>query len=358
MRDGQTFDSLPRIIKQIPRHCFRSTAWKSWLFVVRDLLLIAVISTAIHRLPLAAALLASVLLGIVMTGIFVIAHDAGHRSFSSKLWVNDLVGEIFSALLLWPFHVWRLSHDTHHRYTHHISKEIAWRPFSQEKVAAMPPLARTIYRWTRSWGYFTGSIFFAFYFIKDGLRGIHSRHFKPEELKLIYQSVFITSVVAAVMLYGAYTADGWRGVLLYVVIPQLTFQFWMSTFTFFHHTSPDSRFMEDSTWDPAKAQLGSTIHLIYPRWIEWLTHDISWHVPHHVCVAIPHYHLREAHKALKTSYPDIVREETFNLAYILRVIRSCEIAGERGLGHVPWSRYQHGHKTTRQDVKTSLAESV
>jgi omega-6 fatty acid desaturase (delta-12 desaturase) len=358
MDNSHTFDSLPKIIKNIPRHCLRPSAWRAWLYVLRDLILAVSLVVIIHKLPLALATMASVILGIVMTGIFVLAHDAGHRSFSSKLWVNDLVGEIFSALLLWPFHVWRLSHDTHHRYTHHISKEIAWRPFSQEKVAAMSPMARSIYLWTRSWGYFTGSIFFAFYFIKDGLRGVKSRHFKPEELKLIYQSVLITALVAALMVYGAYIADGWRGIILYVLIPQFTFQFWMSTFTFFHHTSPDSLFMEASTWDPSKAQLGSTIHLNYPRWIEWLTHDISWHVPHHVCVGIPHYHLREAHQALKSSYPDIVREEDFNLGYVSKVIRACEIVGDRGQGYVPWHRYQDGHKTMHSNSETSFVETV
>lgn len=66
----------------------------------------------------------------------------------------------------------------------------------------------------------------------------------------------------------------------------------------------------------------------YPAWIDLLTHDISWHVPHHVCVGIPHYYLMEAHRVLKTTYPEIVREEKFSFEYIRRVLSTCQVADD------------------------------
>ena len=333
-------DSLPKIIKSIPRHCLRSNTWLSFGYLLRDLFLSVLLVGLILSTRLTVlAIPLSVLLGIVLTGLFVVGHDAGHRSFSPSLWINNMVGEVLSAILVWPFHVWRLSHDTHHRYTHHISKEIAWRPFSRTKVSRLSPSSRMMYLWTRTWAYFIGSIFFAIYFVRDGLRGLKSRHFRSEDLSQIYFSIAFTSVVTLAMVLSAWYAAGWYGLIFLVVIPQLTFQFWMSTFTFFHHTNPDSPFMEEGTWDPAKAQLGSTIHMRYPAWIDWLTHDISWHVPHHVCVGVPHYHLREAHKALKEAYPEIVREERFCWSYVLKVISTCQIAGDSQKGYVSWERY-------------------
>lgn len=334
-------DSLPKIIKNIPKHCLRPNTLKSFSYLLRDVVLaVILIALILGTRNLLLAIPMSLVLGVVMTGLFVVAHDAGHRSFSSSLFVNNVVGEIFSAVLIWPFHVWRLSHDTHHRYTHHISKEIAWRPFTQEKLNRLGSVSRLMYLWTRSWAYFVGSIFFAFYFVRDGLRGLKSRHFRREDLSAIYFSIFFTGMFTALILAATWKAAGWYGVIFLFVVPQLTFQFWMSTFTFFHHTNPDSLFMAEGTWDAAKAQLGSTIHIRYPRWVDWLTHDISWHVPHHVCVGIPHYHLREAHRVLKSVYPEIVREETFSLEYVRRVLSSCQIAGEITDGYVQWDRYQ------------------
>jgi omega-6 fatty acid desaturase (delta-12 desaturase) len=341
MHSHPPMDSLPKIIRSIPRHCLRPDVLKSFSYLFRDVILCAgLVALIISTRNIAIAIPLSLLLGVVMTGLFVVAHDAGHRSFSSSLFINNIVGEICSALLIWPFHVWRLSHDTHHRYTHHISKEIAWRPFSKAKVDRLSALSRLIYLWTRTWGYFVGSIFFAVYFVRDGLRGLRSRHFGRQDLSLIYFSVAFTGIVTALMLLATWKAGGWYGIVFLFIIPQFTFQFWMSTFTFFHHTNPDSLFMQEGTWDPGKAQLGSTIHMRYPGWIDWLTHDISWHVPHHVCVGIPHYHLREAHQALKITYPAVVREETFSLEYVRRVVSTCQLAGEGIGGYVQWDRYQ------------------
>ena len=341
MHSQMSLDPLPRIIKNIPRQYLRPNMWVSFAYLARDLVFAVVLVALLlkFRSPWIALPL-SLILGLVMTGIFVIGHDAGHRSFSSNLAVNDTVGNILSALLMWPFHVWRLSHDTHHRYTHHIDKEVAWRPFSQEKVDRLSPYARFMYLSTRTWMFFVGSIFFTLYFVRDGLRGLKSRHFRPNEIASLYRSMTLTVAVATIMIGAACHAAGWYGFLFLILIPQLTFQFWMSTFTFFHHTHPDSPFMEEGTWDPSKAQLASTIHMRYPRWIEWLTHDISVHVPHHVCVGIPHYHLRAAHAALKKTYPNIVREETYNLSYVIKVINTCQIAGDRGNGYISWKKYQ------------------
>lgn len=341
MYEAASMDSLPKIIKTIPKHCLRPNTLKSCSYLLRDLLLSAVLIGLILKVDnWLAALPLSLLLGVVMTGLFVVAHDAGHRSFSSNLLVNNAVGEMLSALLIWPFHVWRLSHDTHHRYTHHISKEIAWRPFTLAKLNRLSSGSRLMYIWTRTWAYFVGSIFFAIYFVRDGLRGVRSRHFRKDDLKMVYGSIVFTTLVTTLVLVLCWHFAGWYGLIFLFAIPQVTFQFWMSTFTFFHHTNPDSPFMDESVWDPARAQLGSTIHMRYPAWVDWLTHDISWHVPHHVCVGIPHYHLREAHRALKAAYPEIVKEHTFSWTYVRKVISTCQVAGDSRNGYVEWSPYR------------------
>lgn len=48
----------------------------------------------------------------------------------------------------------------------------------------------------------------------------------------------------------------------------------------------------EGEWDAAKAQLNGTVHCDFPAWVEFLTHDISVHVPHHVSTGIPWYNLR------------------------------------------------------------------
>ncbi len=51
-------------------------------------------------------------------GLGVLAHDAVHKVMLSRLWLNELVGALISAVALLPFHANRQFHLAHHRYSH------------------------------------------------------------------------------------------------------------------------------------------------------------------------------------------------------------------------------------------------
>src|SRR5580693_8438110 len=62
----------------------------------------------------AAALCAGVLLAV----LFVVGHDACHGSFTSRRWLNSLIGRVAFLPTLTPYSTWELSHNlTHHVYT-------------------------------------------------------------------------------------------------------------------------------------------------------------------------------------------------------------------------------------------------
>lgn len=48
---------------------------------------------------------------------FVVGHDCGHRSFHSNNLVEDIVGHLMFAPLIFPFEPWRIKHNTHHAHT-------------------------------------------------------------------------------------------------------------------------------------------------------------------------------------------------------------------------------------------------
>lgn len=318
-----SLDSLPKIIRKIPRDCLEQSPARAWLTLARDAALTAALVTLIVRADSwAVAPVLSVLLGCVLTGLFVIGHDAGHRSFSRSTRVNDAVGTLTMAPLLWPFHVWRLSHDHHHRWTHHAAKEIAWKPLTLAEYDALPPWKRRIYMLTRTHLFFLASTLFQYFYVEDAAKG---RFFDPKDHALLKRSIRITiatglgyvGVVSA--LWGAY------GFVWLFLVPQLVFHFWLSTFTLFHHTSVDNALMPEGEWTAEKAQLACSVHVKYPRLVDWLTHDIAWHVPHHVCVGIPHYRLRAAHRALKAAYPDVVVERSLSPALLKEVLGQCHL---------------------------------
>jgi acyl-lipid omega-6 desaturase (Delta-12 desaturase) len=324
-------------VSMIPAACLNRDLPRALSYFARDILLFAGLAWVILALnSWLWALPFTVLLGTVLTGIFVVGHDCGHRSFGPTRY-GDWIGEIATAMTIWPFHIWRLSHDIHHRHTHNIEKDIAWVPFTLTKLERLNGIGRGIYLLTRTTLWFIGSWFFTFYFIKDGLRGKKSRHFRAEDLPLIRRSLIVSAVVVSTYFLLSAWLGGWYGVVYLFLLPQLVVHFWLSTFTLLHHTHKDATWHAAADWSFA-VQLRGTTHVAYPRWVEWLTHDINWHVPHHVCVGVPHYHLREAHRALRAKL-DFVREETFSWRLLTDVIENCHAITSKQTGGLGWQRH-------------------
>ncbi len=339
--DRATLDPLARIIRKIPRQCFTKSPVRAYGYLLRDFLLIAFLLWAILAVHswLAAPLL-SVLLGCVMTGLFVIGHDAGHGSFSNSARVNTIVGHLTSTPVLWPYHVWRLTHDVHHRWTHHADREIAWRPLTSDEFEALPAWQRRVYALSRKELFFVASLLFQFLYISDALKGVF---FEAKDAAKIRFAIRLTTVVGIGYFASAAWFGGFYGVVFLLIVPQLVYQFWLSTFTLLHHTSPGNQLLDATTWSPERAQLTMSVQIFFPRLIDWLTHDISWHVPHHVSVGIPHYRLREAHQALRSTYPQWVQEHKLTWSYVRDVIKQCHLIRSTLPGEQEWLKVEdHG----------------
>lgn len=329
-----SLDTLSKIIRKVPRHCFAKDPVKAYGYLARDLVLTALLGFAIVSVESwwIAPILSSIL-GCVLTGLFVIGHDAGHGSFSKSPRVNRFVGHLTSIPVLWPYDVWRLSHDHHHRWTHHAEKEIAWRPLTLDEYAALAPWKRAVYRLSRTTGFFLASALFQYFYILDAKNGVF---FDPRDAAKLKFSMRLTLAFGAVYLATSVWAGGLYGFLFLFLVPQLVYQFWLSTFTLLHHTSPENKLLPEGEWTPERAQLTMSVQIHFPAWVDWLTHDISWHVPHHVSVGIPHYHLREAHRALRYAYPEVVQEHPLTWAYVKAVIDQCHLVPSVGPGGQDW----------------------
>lgn len=121
----------------IPRHCFDRSTFRTLSYVLRDFaFVLALASAAVTQIPklqdgnmrLLAWAAYSLLQSFVFTGIWEIAHEAGHQALSPKKWVNYSLGLVLHSFLLVPFHSWRITHATHHKTTNNIEKDIAFVP--------------------------------------------------------------------------------------------------------------------------------------------------------------------------------------------------------------------------------------
>ncbi|MES1022040.1 fatty acid desaturase [Gloeocapsa sp. BRSZ] len=309
---------LKHILKTLPKECFQQNQRKAWLGLLINVLLVGLGYAGIAIAPWFALPLFWIFTGTALTGFFVIAHDCGHRSFAKRRWVNDLVGHVFMLPLIYPFHSWRLLHNHHHLHTNKLDIDNAWQPFRPEIYASSDKFTQWGYRLVRGRFWWIGSI------AHWALLHFDWSKFSGKNREQVKLSVLVVAVFAAIAFPVLIATTGIWGFVKFWLMPWLVYHFWMSTFTLVHHTVSDVPFTVASEWNAATAQLSGTIHCNYPRWIEFLCHDINVHVPHHISTAIPSYNLRLAYSSLKENWADYLHEESqFSWSLMQQITDEC-----------------------------------
>lgn len=299
--------TLQQVIQSLPKEVFEINPWRAWGAVLTTVCSVSLSIFLIAKAPWYLLPLAWAFAGTAWTGLFVVGHDCGHRSFSKNKLVEDIVGTIMFAPLIYPFEPWRIKHNHHHAHTNKLVEDTAWHPVMESELASWTGWKAVLYKT------FLGSPLKLWASVGHWLIWHFDLNKYTEaqqtRVKISLAAVFgFMAVVFPSLLYFT----GPIGLIKFWLMPWLGYHFWMSTFTVIHHTAPHVPFKHAEDWDAAKAQLGGTIHCDFPAWVEFLTHDISVHVPHHVSPKIPWYNLRAAHASLLENWGQYMTECTFN----------------------------------------------
>ncbi|MBD2579053.1 fatty acid desaturase [Oscillatoria sp. FACHB-1406] len=321
---------LRDILKTLPPEVFLKDRRKAWLKVALNVALVGLGYWGLAVAPFYLLPVLWIFTGTALTGFFVIGHDCGHRSFANRKWINNLVGHLAFLPLIYPFHAWRILHNHHHKHTNKVQVDNAWDPFTVEYYESLPPLLRWGYRQIRGRFWWLGSIAHWAKLHFDWTQ------FKGKQREQVRFSVLFVVIGAAIAFPTLIALTGIWGFVKFWLLPWLVYHFWMSTFTIVHHTRPDIHFAPVQEWDEASAQLFGTVHCEYPRWVEFLCHDINVHIPHHVSTAIPWYNLRKAHQILKENWGENLKESKFSWELMQEITDYCHLYdGSKGYQKFP-----------------------
>lgn len=139
--------TIKQIRDAIPAHCFKRSGAKGLGYVARDLASLAATFYLFHTyltpenvpsVPLRGLLWAvyTFVQGLFGTGLWVLAHECGHQSFSPSKTLNDTVGWICHSALLVPYFSWKISHGKHHKATGHLERDMVFVPKTREEYAS------------------------------------------------------------------------------------------------------------------------------------------------------------------------------------------------------------------------------
>jgi len=264
------------ILNTLPKEVFEKDPIKAWFKVIVNVVCVGLGYWGVAVAPWYLLPLIWIFLGTSLIGLFVLGHDCGHRSFSNRIWVNDLVGHLLFLPLIYPFHAWRIMHNHHHKHTNNLEEDNTWTPFSPEEYNELSPLYRWWYQRMRGKFWWLGSV------AHWAVLHLDWRRFEGKH-----------------------------------------------TFTIVHHTLPNIPFQPKNRWHEAAAQLCGTVHCQYPWWVEFLCHDINVHIPHHLTTAIPWYNLRLAHNSLKDNWGEYLQERKFTWALMTEISENCHLYNQQ-----------------------------
>jgi omega-6 fatty acid desaturase (delta-12 desaturase) len=344
---GNEFDlpdyTINDIRNAIPKHCYERSGATGLYYVFRDIASLAVTFAIFHRFvtpeyipstPVRAGLWAlyTFVQGLFGTGLWVLAHECGHQSFSPSKVLNDTVGWVCHSALLVPYFSWKISHGKHHKATGNMERDMVFLPKTLQVYSGrVGRLMHEVAELTDETPIYTalhmiGQQLFGWplYLITNTTghnnhekqpegRGIGKKngwfhgvnHFSPfsplyeaKDAKLILLSdlgLFITGSV----LYQLCKTYGFQNMLVWYFLPYLWVNHWLVAITYLQHTDPTLPHYTGASWNYVRGA-AATIDREFGFIGRQLLHGIiETHVLHHYVSTIPFYHADEASEAIK-----------------------------------------------------------
>lgn len=272
--------TLDEILNSLPKEVFTQDRVKAYGSLVITLLSLSFSVYLLARAPWFVWPIAWIIGGASVTGLFAIGHDCVHRSFAKSRIVNDIVGTILMLPLGYSYESWK----TCHRYQ-------SAKPESPNTSNAF---VNEIWNWAKGHTFWLASLGYW------AQQHFDISYFKPEDRLRIRISNYGVFAFGAIFFSVMFWYTGLAGIVKFWLLPWLGYHVLMSTTTLLPTVVLD----EKST--------SALVHLCYPKWLEFLTNDISITLPRSVSTSIPHYQLRKAYKYLKKQWGEYFLEINFD----------------------------------------------
>jgi len=297
------------------------------LLVVFDLAMFIAAAVAVVVMPgLGGKFGGAVVLGLSMSRLFVLGHDACHQSLTPSRRLNTWVGRIVFLPTLTCYSLWQAGHNTaHHGFAGLRSRDTAWVPLSPQEYVVLSRGKRWLYRAYRSWW---GA---GFYYALDvwWKRQIFPKgKIRPAFLwdSLLVMAFLVLQVT--VYVWAAYRTD--QSALMLVslgIVGPFVIWLYMAAIVFYvHHTDETACWYDDeSEWRAVQPNLDGTHGTGLPLHLDLLLHHALEHTAHHVNPSIPCYRLAEAQRTLEAHYPSEVPVRRITLRRYFEITRHCQL---------------------------------
>jgi len=262
--------------------------WKSWWHFWSTLLLaIVLLSIASLDQRWYICIPSSLIGSLVLIRMFIVYHDFMHGAILSGSIVAGVLLKLFGTLVLSPPHIWKHSHDDHHKHNaRKFGPTLGTFPvMSTEDYAAASRGTRIHYAISRHPITFLCGYVTVFFWEMC----LHAFLINPK--KHYDGAVAIVLHFALAIGLGMYSL---QALLLGMILPMTIITCLGSYLFYAQHNFPGVGRRQGNDWDHVYAALHSSSYMRMGPVMHWFTGNIGYHHVHHLNAKIPFYRLPEA----------------------------------------------------------------
>jgi omega-6 fatty acid desaturase (delta-12 desaturase) len=330
MNETTPLGSRRRVLDQLaPRR--RPRIGRALLLFPLDLALYLLLWTALLSAPLWwMKLILALAAALSIARLFLIGHDACHGSYFGPRWANAIAGRVAFLPSYTPFSTWEFGHNTlHHGFTNLRGKDYVYTPFSKAEFDALPKWRRLMERAYRhplgpGLHYLLEVWWKKLWFPQARHVGQVRASYKADSL---LTGLFLAGQVALVLLSAARENQNPAVLAMWAIgVPFVTWNLLMGFITFQQHTNPSVVwYAHRRDWDPVKAQVESTPHIVFPWPLGALLGNIMEHTAHHLDVTIPFFDLAGAQSEVDRIFSGQVKVVRWTWRYYTWCCRRCKL---------------------------------
>ena len=322
---------LKPVLEVIPEHCYQRSLIRGVGIVARDLLLygLAIWGLVVTNNPLLLVPL-WLLAGLMVSGLFVLGHDAAHGALFDSPRLNAFVARLTMLPSLHAVEVWIFGHNrVHHGHTVRQQIDFVWQPLTAADYSELGRFQKLVHR--LEWSSVGAG---AYYFHRVWWEKMVRFPAPARWRAAMHRDQALIIAFGALGLALSVGFAGMAGLWIWVkvvVVPFLLFCQVIGWVVYVHHISPEIRWWPRADWNRFHGQVEGTTVLWGPPGWDLFFHWIMVHLPHHVDMRIPCYRLTEAARAVAAVFPDDVEQRPIQLRDYLRSTKICKLYNyERG----------------------------
>ncbi len=322
--------NLRRLRKSLSVYTKKTTSKALVIFLIDALIYIGAIIGVILFNSILLKITFACIIGFKMASLFVIAHDAAHDSFTNNTILNRIIGRLAFLPCYHNYSLWLIVHNRlHHQFTN-MKNVNSWSPLTKQEYDCLPIWRKKLERLYRSpigipFNYMIERWWKNKFFPYKRLVGEYKSRYW---IDFFFALSYLVCLVSFFIYQGyiSYNSNVLEMLVFGIILPFIVFSFMVGFSVYQQHTHESVPWFDDNELRNSYGHVEDvTLHVKYPQWYNFLSHNVMEHTAHHIDPRIPSYNLEKAQKELNHLYGDKMKIMKFSLRNILETIKKCKL---------------------------------